>query len=211
VKITKLPHACFILEQDGAALIVDPGNYVDYERDLEPFDARAAGVVVTHVHADHFFPAHVAKILAARPGLPLVGTSDVAAKVPGATTWPGAGRSVELGPFHVEFFGGLHHVVGPLPPDENFGIVVNGLLAFPGDSYDVPPAAPAVLAIPTGGPWARTTDGVAYLATVKPTAFAFGVHDIHLSELGQQMTAAVMGRAAGTAYRYLPVGESVEV
>ena len=212
MKITKLPHACFVLEQDDAALLVDPGSYVDHDRDLAPFVGRAVGVLVTHVHGDHFAPATLEKILAARPGLPVVATSDVAAAVPGATTWPGPGGSVEIGPFHVEFFGGLHHEVGSAARDENFGIVVNGLLAYPGDSYDVPPVTPAVLAVPTGGPWARTVDAIAYLAAVRPTAFGFGVHDIHLSELGQQMTASFMGRAQAAAeYRYVPVGESFEV
>ncbi|MBN9376465.1 MAG: hypothetical protein J0I40_13975, partial [Cellulomonas sp.] len=132
--------------------------------------------------------------------------------VPGASTWPCACGSVESGPFHVELFGGLHHEVGAPTRDENFGIVVNGLLAYPGDSYDVPPVTPAVLAVPTGGPWARTTDAIAYLAAVRPTAFGFGVHDVHLSELGQQMTATFMGRAQAAAdYRYVPVGGSFEV
>ena len=214
MKITKLPHACLVLEQGDAALIVDPGSYVDYERDLAPFVGRAAGLVLTHVHADHYFPAHVERLLAARPGLPVVTTSDVAGAIPGATVWPGAGLGLDVGPFHLEFFGGRHHQVGEAPPDENFGIVVDGLLAYPGDSYDVPPAPPAVLAVPTGGPWARTTDAGAYLAAVRPTGFGFGVHDVHLSELGQQMTAAFMGRATartGAEYRYLPVGDSVEV
>jgi len=210
VKITKLPHACFVIEEGDAALIVDPGNYVDYERDLAPFADRAVGLVLTHVHGDHFFAEHVEKLLAARPGLPVVTTSDVAAKVPGATVWPGVGKSNQIGPFHLEFFGGLHHQVGAFPQDENFGIVVDGVLAYPGDSYDVPPTRPAVVAIPTGGPWARTVEAVAYLGAVKPTAFGFGVHDVHLSEQGQQMTAAFMGRS-GSDYRYLPVGESVEV
>lgn len=212
MKITKLPHACFVVEQDGVALLVDPGSYVDYDRDLAPFVGRAAGLVLTHVHADHFFPANVERVQAARPGLPVVATSDVAGAVPGATTWPGAGGSVEIGPFHIDFFGGLHHDVGLPARDENFGIVVDGLLAYPGDSYEVPPTTPAVVAIPTGGPWARTIDAVAYLAAVKPTAFGFGVHDIHLSELGQQMTATFMGRAKAVAdYRYLPAGASVEI
>jgi L-ascorbate metabolism protein UlaG (beta-lactamase superfamily) len=214
VKITKLPHACFVVEQDGAALLVDPGSYVDYERDLAPFVGRAAGVVVTHVHGDHFSPEHIAKILAARPGLPVVTTSDVAAALPGAAVWPGAGGSVEIGPFHLDFFGGLHHDVGRPTRDENFGIVVDGVLAYPGDSYDVPPAPPAVLAVPIGGPWARTTDAVAYVAAVRPTAFGFGVHDVTLSEVGEQVTATFMGRAkaeSGADYRYVPVGASVEV
>lgn len=211
MKVTKLPHSCFVVERDGATLLVDPGNYVDYDRDLAPFVGDAVGVLVTHVHADHFFPAHVEKLLAARPGLPVVATSDVAGRVPGATVWPGTAQGVDLGPFHVEFFGGRHVQVTDAPPDENFGIVVDGLLAYPGDSYELPPAPPAVLAVPTGGPWARTIDAARYLATVRPTAFGFGVHDVHLSELGQQMTATFLGRVPGTAYRYVPVGSSVEI
>lgn len=212
MKITKLPHACFVVEQDDAALLVDPGGYVDYDRDLAPFVGHAVGVLVTHVHSDHFSPAHLERLGTQRPGLPVVTTSAVAAAMPGATTWPGAGGSVDLGPFHVAFFGGLHHDVGLPTRDENFGIVVDGLLAYPGDSYDVPPTRPAVLAIPTGGPWARTIDAIAYLAAVRPTAFGFGVHDVHLSELGQQMTATFMGRVKdAAAYRYLPVGGSAEI
>lgn len=211
MKVTKLPHACFVVEQDGAALLVDPGNYVDYERDLAPVVGDAVGLVVTHVHADHFFPAHIDRILASRPGLPVVTTSDVAPQVAGATVWPGAGQGVDLGPFHLTFFGGRHVPVGQAPPAENFGIVVDGLFAYPGDSYDLPPAPPAVLAVPTGGPWARTVDAVGYLAAAAPTAFGFGVHDVHLSELGQQMTTAFMGGAAGTDYRYVAVGESFRI
>jgi L-ascorbate metabolism protein UlaG (beta-lactamase superfamily) len=214
VKVTKLPHACLAIEREGAVLLVDPGSYVDLDRDVAPFVDRAVGLVVTHVHADHFVPAHVERIVAARPGLPVVTTSDVAAAVAGATVWPGAGQSLEVGPFHLDFFGGLHHRVGDLPQDENFGVVVDGLLAIPGDAYDVPPARPAVLAVPIGGPWARTTDAVAYVAQVRPTAFGFGIHDVTLSEAGEQMTAMFMGRvtaSGGSEYRYVPVGASFEI
>ena len=49
MKITKYEHACFVVEEDGESLIVDPGGWTT---DLVIPDT-VVGVIITHEHQDH--------------------------------------------------------------------------------------------------------------------------------------------------------------
>ena len=50
MKLTWLGHACFLLEQDGYTLIVDPYTGVE---GYPPLQATAHAVYCSHAHADH--------------------------------------------------------------------------------------------------------------------------------------------------------------
>ncbi len=73
MQLTKLTHACLVLEEQGQRLIIDPGVWTE---DLKDF-SDIVGVVITHAHADHFSAEHVAAILRANPTVKIYTTSEV--------------------------------------------------------------------------------------------------------------------------------------
>ncbi|MGC5075433.1 hypothetical protein, partial [Escherichia coli] len=64
------------------------------------------------------------------------------------------GDTLDLGPFHLEFFGGKHaEIHSSIPIVDNVGVLVNDAFFYPGDSYTVPKGAHvALLAAPVGAP-----------------------------------------------------------
>ncbi|WIB35217.1 MBL fold metallo-hydrolase [Curtobacterium sp. MCJR17_043] len=71
--VTKLEHACLVVEEDGARLVIDPGAFT---RPVEVTGVVA--VVVTHEHPDHGTAEQVAGILERNPGIPVFGPAGVA-------------------------------------------------------------------------------------------------------------------------------------
>jgi L-ascorbate metabolism protein UlaG (beta-lactamase superfamily) len=217
MKITKLAHSCMIIEksskESSQVLIVDPGNYADYST-IEPFVGRAVGLIITHVHGDHFYRESVDKILAAKPDIKIYSTGQVAAVLPQAIAAT-AGQVVEVGDFTVAFFGGTHASMFNSVPDENIGILVDGKLSYPGDSFDVPPSTPEVAAIPIGGPWSNTSMAVEYLVKVAPTQFGFNIHDAHYNEAGfrsvEGFAHSMQKKYPEIAYRRIHDGESFDI
>lgn len=78
VKVSYLGHACFLLENAGKAIIVDPfltGNPV---ATMKPEDVKADLILVTHGHGDHLGDAVV---LSKRLGVPVYTTFELSLKL----------------------------------------------------------------------------------------------------------------------------------
>lgn len=185
MRITKHEHAALRIDEAGETLLIDPGTFT------LPLDAltHVVGIVITHEHPDHWTPAHLDRILAAVPGVPVFAPSGVAraaSEYTIETVEPG--DTVTAGQFDLAFFGGTHEVIHPSLPDiENVGVLVNGRLYYPGDSYAVPEGvAVDTLAAPLGAPWLRIRDAMDFVLAVAPRR-AFGTHDMTLSEIGRGM------------------------
>lgn len=211
MRITKFEHACMVVEKDEARLVIDPGNFTAPLADLSDIVA----VVITHEHGDHWDAGHLDRILEANPGIPLFGPAGVA---DAADAYPievvSPGDEVDAAPFELRFYGGRHAVIHEsIPVVDNVGVLVDGVFAYSGDSYSVPPVPVNVLAVPTGAPWLKIGEAMDYVDAVKPQR-AFGVHDLTLSAVGLNMAHARLGnvtRRAGGEYFELEPGESIEV
>lgn len=211
MRITKYEHACMVLEDDDARLVIDPGNFTAPLPDVDDIVA----VVITHEHQDHWDAGQLDRILEANPGIPIfgpTGVADAADAYPIDVVSPGDER--EAGPFRLRFYGGRHAVIHEsIPVVDNVGVLVNGVFAYSGDSYDVPPVAVHTLAVPTGAPWLKIGEAMDYLAAVRPER-AFGVHEAPLSAVGLGMAHARLGnvaRVGGGEYVQLEPGESIEL
>lgn len=209
MKLTKLGHACFIVEEQGQKLIVDPGAFSELPQDI----SHAAAVVITHDHGDHFSPENLDKIRDENPEVQIFAAREVAAKLPGSTE-PALAHAYQAGPFSLRFYGGLHETIRPgLPPLSNLGICINDTIAYPGDSYAQAGKRVKIIMAPVSAPWLHVSAAYAFVSnaqadTVIPT------HDALLSETGQQIYDAHLREAAETAgstYRRLQTGESIEV
>lgn len=212
MRITKREHATLLVENAGRTLIVDPGSFTNPVTDV----AGAVGVVITHEHPDHWTPAHLDRILAEHPGLPIYAPEGVARAAAGYDiTVVHAGETVALEPFRLEFFGGAHAVIHEsIPVVENLGVLVDDRFYYPGDSYALPGRAHVeLLAAPIGAPWLKIGEAMDFVLAVAPRQ-AFGTHDMTLSTIGRDMGRARLRWAteqAGGRFLNLDPDESAEI
>jgi L-ascorbate metabolism protein UlaG (beta-lactamase superfamily) len=187
MKVTKYEHACLVIEKGGEALVIDPGAFTSPLGDVH----GVVGVVVTHEHPDHWTPDQLQRILAANPGARVFGPAGVAAAVGGDVPVEVVtdGDELTVGSFELRFFGTDHNVIhASLPSVDNTGVLVDGELFHPGDSYTVPPVPVGTLAAPIGAPWLKIGEAMDYVLAVQPKR-AFPIHEATLSQIGKGMHA----------------------
>jgi len=185
MEVTKLEHACQVLTEGGARLVVDPGGFT------RPVDVTGVvAVVVTHAHPDHVTPEQVRTVLDRNPAAVVIGPAGVAAALAdsGVTVdvvTDGDHRTV--GPFTLDFHGARHAVIhSTVPVVDNTGVLVNGRLFHPGDAWTVPGVPVEVLAAPVGAPWLKVGEMMDWIAAVAPRC-AYPVHEATLSDVGFAM------------------------
>jgi L-ascorbate metabolism protein UlaG (beta-lactamase superfamily) len=210
MKLTKHEHACFTLEKDGHLLVIDPGSLT---KDFTPSD-KIAGVVITHEHGDHFDPDMLARIYDKNPNSLLISTQEVVDKMPDhPSRLAKPGETLNVGPFDLEFFGGKHAIIhDTLPIIDNFGVLIDDEVYFPGDSFTLLNRPVDVLALPVSAPWLKISEAMDFFATVKPL-LAFPTHDAILSDFGKQIVddrLKATAQSFGTEYRRID-GQTIEV
>jgi len=187
MEVTKLEHACQVLTEGEARLVIDPGNFT------RPVDVSGVvAVVITHEHPDHVTPEQLDRILAANPDAVVLGPAGVAAAL--AESAPHVlvdvvtdGDRRTVGPFDLAFHGTRHNVIhSSIPVVDNTGVLVNGALFYPGDSYTDPGVPVEVLAAPVGAPWLKVAEMMDYVAALAPRR-AYPVHEATLSDIGYGM------------------------
>ena len=211
MKITKRGHACLELEVAGKKALIDPGVYTEDVSGLE----NVVALVITHSHDDHCFEAQVAGIVKSNPGIKILGTSEVAQKLAGfdvQTVYHGDLYQEEG--FSFEFFGDMHQIIHEsIPLVQNTGVMVNGRLYYPGDSYTTPELPVEILACPTSAPWLKIGDVMDFVSAVKPKQ-SFATHNALLSELGHDLNngrVKMVTEEFGGEFTYLQVGESLTI
>ncbi len=204
MKLTKYQHACFVVEKDGATLVVDPGNFShDF---IVPSHVDA--IVITHEHPDHLDETRVKAILQANPKATVIAHESIAGRYTNYTTIGAkVGEIYTIGAFSLRFFGGSHAAIAEsiqVPP--NLGVLIEDRLYYPGDSFVVPINVPIKeLALPASAPWLKIGESMDFLARVKPE-FTFPTHDAILSEDGKQLVDRMLGMVASgqnTTYKRL--------
>ncbi len=183
MKLTKYEHACFTVEKEGKLLVVDPGVFTT---DLPALDSVVA-IVITHEHPDHFDMTALSALVARNPDAMIYAHSDITRTIANAlpNTAADAGEVVKAGPFKLEFFGGTHAVIHPdMPVVANLGVMVNGSLYYPGDSFTLPNRTVDTLALPVAAPWLKMSEAFDFLIAVKPR-LVFPTHDAIASDTGK--------------------------
>jgi L-ascorbate metabolism protein UlaG (beta-lactamase superfamily) len=183
MRITKLEHAGLVVEEAGQRLIVDPGSLVNPILGLQ----NVRVVVITHEHADHWTPEQLRRILGTSPDAIIFGPEGVvraAADFDVQVVHPG--ETHDVGAFVLKFFGGRHAVIHPsIPVVDNVGVLINGRLYYPGDSFTVPQGVQVdTLAAPAGAPWLKISEAMDFVTAVAPKR-AFPTHYGVLSAAGR--------------------------
>jgi L-ascorbate metabolism protein UlaG (beta-lactamase superfamily) len=203
MKITKFEHACFVVEENGQSLIVDPGHYTTNL--IIPDNVVA--VVVTHNHADHYSEASLHEIVSKNPSVLIMGLDEVISQFNDLKTQSVvANEGMKIGEFELEFFGGQHAVIiNDIPIIGNIGVMINNRLYYPGDSFTVPDKSVEILALPVSAPWMKLSESFVFLRVVKPK-IAFPTHDAILSDAGKNLVDTMIPGFAekiGTQYKRL--------
>ncbi|KIQ07622.1 MULTISPECIES: MBL fold metallo-hydrolase [Curtobacterium] len=211
MEVTKLEHACQIITEGNTRLVLDPGNFT------RPVDVTGVvAVVVTHEHPDHVTPEQLHRILAADPDAVVFGPEGVRAALADSgiaveVVTDGDHRTV--GPFELSFHGTRHQLIhSSVPIVDNTGVLVNGRLFHPGDSYTDPGVPVEVLAAPVGAPWLKVGEMMDAVAAIAPSR-AYPIHEATLSDIGYNMHTGRLREAvepAGSLVVLRP-GESLTI
>ncbi len=196
MKLTKYAHACFTLEKDGQALVVDPGEWsTDFE-----LPRSVVGVVITHQHPDHFDQALLQRIMAANPEAVLFADASVTAQVEDLPTRAvAAGEHITAMSFELEFFGGEHALIHTtLPRVANLGVMIDGAVYYPGDSFTLPGKPVSTLLVPVSAPWLKVGEVLDFVAAVHPGR-CIPTHDAILSPVGKALLDRLVSTATTTA------------
>jgi L-ascorbate metabolism protein UlaG (beta-lactamase superfamily) len=213
MELTKYTHACVTLDKGGSRLLLDPGTFTPNAAELA---AGAGTILITHEHFDHFDEAMIAAALEARPELRVYGPAAVVDRWQargGQVTAVVEGERFEVDGFEVDVVGGLHAPIHQdIPQVANVGYLIDGGLYHPGDSYYVPAAPVTTLLVPTSGPWTKLGEAVDFVRAINPER-AVQIHEIMLSEIGQQSTAMFISPQMLTeaSLTIVPVGDTITV
>jgi L-ascorbate metabolism protein UlaG (beta-lactamase superfamily) len=210
MKLTKYEHACFTVENNDETLIIDPGCFT---KELQ-IPNNVVGIVITHVHDDHFDPNVLTEIYNKNPNSVLISLTSIVEKMPDYKSQiVNPGDNIKIGSFKLEFFGGKHaEIHSSIPIIDNLGIMINNSIYYPGDSFSVPEKPVGLLALPASGPWFKTSNAIDFLLAVKPKR-VFATHNIHNSEPGQALFNRIIdsfAKKVGSEYINLDVTQVSE-
>lgn len=208
MKLTKYEHACVVIEEGGASLVIDPGAFSSSLPDVNGVKA----VIITHQHADHLDTERLQQLRVANPDAPVLTTADVAEAHPElGFTIVEPGQSITVGPFSLTFTGGQHaEIDSSLPRIQNIGVIINdGAVYYPGDSFAEPGRPVQTLLVPAAAPWMKVSEAISFLRRVQPQ-LAIPTHDAILSEQGKQIYDGMLA-SAGVRYQRLQTNESIGV
>ena len=215
MRLTKFAHSCVRLDDDGRALVVDPGIFLDDAQIADAFPGAHA-VLVTHEHADHINVDAVRAVATAAPELHIWAPASVATQFAelGDRVHPvRENASFEAAGFAIQTFGGQHALIHPtVPMIANVAFLINERVYHPGDSLIVPTAPVETLLVPIQAPWSKTAEVVDFVVSLRARN-AYQIHDGLLNDAGLQFTEAHVSRIGeqhGTQYRHLATRETVE-
>ena len=207
--ITKLEHSGIAITKDGQTILCDP---VEFTTKL-PLFQNVVAIVITHGHNDHFQTNVINNILSTNPTARVFTPADTTRYLLNAEPVK-AGDAKEIGNFTLKFFGTNHAaIIEEQIPCMNVGVMIDDIVANPGDSFDQPPVTPKVLFAPLSAPWCKVSDTVKYIKDVKPE-IVIPFHDAVLSDLGKTFNNNWLKstcESAGVKFTPLTPGQSITI
>lgn len=210
MKITKFGHSCFLVEENGARILFDPGNMSVGQNDLSGLDA----ILITHEHQDHLDLGSLRSVLAKNPNVKVMtnkGVGEVLDKEKIIYELLQDGGSVTVKGVSVKGFGDEHALIYPtLPRVENTGYFIAGRLFYPGDAFCNPMLPVEILALPAFAPWSKIQETIDYAKEISP-GVCFPVHDAILSrpEFVPRVVGGILG-SQGIKFVPLEIGKPTE-
>ena len=176
VSITKLVHACLLVEVDGSRTLIDPGMFSWQDDRFDPAMVEGADrILITHEHADHVSLEFLRAALERSNGAEVETTAALQGIL--------ANEGISAVTHGTPQFAAPHERIPMGPGPQNVGFHVAGALSHPGDSHSFVETMP-ILAMPFAAPWGSLTDGADRARLVRPR-YVIPIHDWFLSEPGR--------------------------
>jgi L-ascorbate metabolism protein UlaG (beta-lactamase superfamily) len=213
MRITKYGHACLLVEEGGAKLLIDPGIW-----NPTPDVSGLGAILITHEHQDHMNLTQIRAVLGQNPDA-VVYTHEAVGRLldeAGIAYTPIAeGETVAVKGVSVQSFGHDHAPIYGPSPCRNTGYLIGERLYVPGDAlHDVPNRQVEVLALPTGAPWMKLAEAIDYAKKVNPKT-VFPVHDaIYTEDVQRGLIPRIVGgnlESVEIEFRDLPAGGVLEI
>jgi len=203
VTITKLVHACLLVEANDSRILIDPGSFswADDRLDLGAVEG-VDRILITHEHADHVSVEFLRAALARSDGAAVETTPALSAIL--------AAEGIDAVVEGTPRFAAPHERLPIGPGPQNVGFHIEGVLSHPGDSHSFAETMP-ILAMPFAAPWGSLVGGVDRTRLVRPR-YVIPIHDWFLSGQGRTFMyrLAEMGLAVdGIELVQIPDFESV--
>ena len=210
MKLTKYEHACAVLEEQNQKVVIDPGSFTQSLSDL----SNVVALVITHEHMDHFNTEWIEKLQQENPDMLIFTPEGLDLEIDSELTHAvTAGKEYEVGPFTLKFFGGTHaEIHHTIPRPSNTGVLVNGTVYYPGDSFDKPDTRPKVLLTPVSAPWLKMGEVIDFVDAVKP-AVCVPTHNALNSEIATSLTEVWLKGVCekhSIEFKHLAPGESID-
>jgi L-ascorbate metabolism protein UlaG (beta-lactamase superfamily) len=208
MRITKYGHACLLIEDEAARLLLDPGAFSRGFEGLTELDA----VLITHQHPDHVQVEALKPLLAKNAGAKLYADEDTTAMLAREgieAQVVHAGDALEINGAKVVVAGQQHAEIHPdIPRITNVGYFINERFFYPGDNLTQPPRPVEILALPLVAPWCKVSETIDYVREVAPK-IVIPVHD-GITAAAQIYIGAVQKLAPQVEMRILEPGQAVE-
>lgn len=209
MKLTKLGHACLLLEHEGRRLIIDPGGLTELPENLKNVDV----IIVTEEHGDHFNSGAIRAILAANECAAVYSTTTLAEDLQSegikCTAVSGSLQTAE-GSFELSFNETDHAVVYGSSPCRVLCVQVNNFLYYASDSFIACNNKVEVVAAPTSGPWLKLAEVIEYINR-SDCKTVLATHNALNSEVGNKVANSSIAAHIGDSTKnlvYLCDGES---
>ena len=171
MKVTKLLHACLLIEEEGKTILIDPDVFTEQANVLD-VDAlpQLDYILITHEHQDHASPSLIKKLKEKFPNVVIISNQSVAdvLKKEGIEV-------VTMGTTDILLEEVPHERMFTGEPPLNTMFHIYGKLSHPGDSHHFSKTND-VLALPITAPWGSTTDAVNLALKLQPKII-IPIHD----------------------------------
>jgi L-ascorbate metabolism protein UlaG (beta-lactamase superfamily) len=212
MRITKFGHACLLIEEGSAKMLIDPGAFSSGFQQQKGLQA----ILITHQHQDHLVPENLLALSTSNPGLKIYADEGSFQQLEGIEGLSAqavhAGEEFDVAGVPVKIIGTDHAVIHPsIPQISNVGYFIAKRFFYPGDNFTQPQEPVEILAIPAGAPWLKISEAIDYMLAVRPQV-AIPVHDAVLAM--PEMHAGLLQRFAepvAIEVRVVPNGQSTEV
>jgi L-ascorbate metabolism protein UlaG (beta-lactamase superfamily) len=176
VTITKLVHACLLIEVDATRILADPGSFTWQD---DRFDLRLVEgvdrILITHEHPDHVSGDLVRGALERSNYAEVETTASLQAIL--------SEQGIDAVTEGTPQFAAPHERIPTGPGPANVGFHVSGAVSHPGDSHSFAETMP-ILAMPFAAPWGSVTAGADRTRLVRPR-YVIPIHDWFVSEPGR--------------------------
>lgn len=209
MQLTKYEHACVLIEDGEARILIDPGMFSSGFESLTGLTA----ILITHQHADHVDYDRIGTVVAANPQVTVYADDGTAAALRERglpVTVVAEGDRLDVGA-EVAVHGVNHAVIHPdVPVVPNVGYLVGGRLFHPGDALTVPDVPVDVLCLPAGAPWMKSAEAVDYLRAVAPRV-AVPIHEAVLAMPTLYINLFERLALDGTTVQTVDAGDTVDL